>query len=307
MKDFLKPGKVWFLLVFVFLLVLMLVWKQFENNQLKKKLAIVVNKSVIYERVTDSLNTNARNKELVIQIDNLILEALAKENSIGVDSLRASFVNLPVSMYKDIVEFRLSTEQSIAQNLTVKNQRIQQALKQVGNLISEYAALQKKYKMLETIKSELNENNRSAETINQRLRFQIDSVASTYNENLSVKELMKNGNSIYHIGSRIGGIPEGFGVGLWSTGGIYKGDWKNGLRDGHGTYVWKDGEVYEGEWKAGVRTGSGKYIWKDKYYYIGDWQDNKRHGFGTMYYPNGKIEYQGNWVQDKFKQTRKTN
>ena len=35
-------------------------------------------------------------------------------------------------------------------------------------------------------------------------------------------------------------------------------------------------------------------------YYIGQWSNNLRNGKGTLYYSNGNIELEGNWVNDGF-------
>lgn len=118
--------------------------------------------------------------------------------------------------------------------------------------------------------------------------------------NLNVLEIEHNGNLIYYIGEKSNGVAHGYGVGLWSTGSIYKGLWANNLRHGKGWYRWKDGELYEGMFKEGQRTGEGTYHWKDKTYYKGEWLDNFRHGFGGVYYPDGTLQYEGNWVKDKF-------
>ena len=35
-------------------------------------------------------------------------------------------------------------------------------------------------------------------------------------------------------------------------------------------------------------------------YYIGQWKNGLSQGKGTLYYPNGKIRYEGEWANNKF-------
>jgi chaperonin cofactor prefoldin len=253
------------------------------------------------------LNELSESKNLLLQIDNLILETLANENSIGIDSLRAMFVNLPVGKFNDLVEQRLNNQYSIYQNMDSKTKKLEKAHSNIKDLLSKNNSLNASLTELNSFIEELEIKNSITTEHRNNLQKSIDSLQKQNTENLHVVELKKNGNTVYFIGSKINGVPNGYGVGLWSTGGVYKGEWKNGLREGKGIYVWKDGEVYEGDWKDGMRTGQGKYVWKDKQSYIGGWQENKRHGFGSVYYPNGKLEYEGQWEKDKFKQPIKAN
>ena len=34
-------------------------------------------------------------------------------------------------------------------------------------------------------------------------------------------------------------------------------------------------------------------------YYIGQWKKDLKNGKGTLYYPNGNIQYEGDWVNNK--------
>ncbi|MBK9255128.1 MAG: hypothetical protein IPM42_06530 [Saprospiraceae bacterium] len=90
----------------------------------------------------------------------------------------------------------------------------------------------------------------------------------------------------------------GYGLGIWSSGGIYRGDWKNNMRQGNGVYIWKDGEKYEGAYLNDKRNGIGKYVWKNGLYFVGSWKDDKRHGEGILYEKNGTVRTQGVWSED---------
>ena len=58
--------------------------------------------------------------------------------------------------------------------------------------------------------------------------------------------------------------------------------------------------MYEGYFIAGKREGNGKYIWENGEYYIGQFKNDLRNEKGTYYYSNGKIKYEGDWINDKF-------
>ena len=45
--------------------------------------------------------------------------------------------------------------------------------------------------------------------------------------------------------------------------------------------------------------GNGKYIWEDGEYYIGQYKNGLFHGKGTEYYSNGKIMYEGDYINEK--------
>ena len=53
----------------------------------------------------------------------------------------------------------------------------------------------------------------------------------------------------------------------------WAGEFYQNRLEGHGRYVYKSGEVYEGQQKNGIR-----------------------HGCGTLFRPDGTIEFEGEWV-----------
>ena len=58
--------------------------------------------------------------------------------------------------------------------------------------------------------------------------------------------------------------------------------------------------MYEGDYINDKKEGNGKYIWENGEYYIGQFKNGLSHGKGTMYYSNGKIKYEGDWINNKF-------
>ena len=48
------------------------------------------------------------------------------------------------------------------------------------------------------------------------------------------------------------------------------------------------------------KYSNGRYIWDDGKYYIGEFKNNLPNGKGTKYHKNGKIEYEGDFINGKF-------
>lgn len=109
------------------------------------------------------------------------------------------------------------------------------------------------------------------------------------------------GNLIHYLGEISEGKANGGGVGIWDTGGLYKGNWKDNQRHGEGTYTWKDGHKYEGNFVEGVREGQGTYYWSSGEKYEGEWKNNMRNGQGVLYDKDNNVSYDGLWVDDKIK------
>jgi len=109
------------------------------------------------------------------------------------------------------------------------------------------------------------------------------------------------GKKFQYIGQTKNGVAEGFGVGIFETGSIYKGYWENNLRHGKGIFIWKDNEQYEGEFVADKRDGYGIYQWKNGEVYKGYWKDDKRNGEGKLYTKSNKLKKEGIWENDNLK------
>lgn len=56
---------------------------------------------------------------------------------------------------------------------------------------------------------------------------------------------------------------QGYGEFKWSSGNIYKGNYKNDLRNGYGEMYWTDGSIYKGNWVNGIQHGYGKMMFID--------------------------------------------
>lgn len=114
----------------------------------------------------------------------------------------------------------------------------------------------------------------------------------------------KGGHKITYFGEIADGMANGYGIGYWSSGSIYKGYWKNNMRHGKGIFEWADGERYEGEYREDKRHGYGVYISKVGRY-EGYWEGDMRHGEGKLYEANGKLRVHGIWEYDKLEKILK--
>lgn len=118
----------------------------------------------------------------------------------------------------------------------------------------------------------------------------------------NVLELVSSkGKKFYYTGQTSSGKANGYGVGIFETGSIYKGYWKDNLRHGIGSFTWNDKEYYEGSFVNGKREGYGEYHWKNGEIYKGYWKNDMRHGNGKLYKKNGKLKKEGFWENDELK------
>ncbi len=107
------------------------------------------------------------------------------------------------------------------------------------------------------------------------------------------------GAIVHYMGEVVEGKANGGGIGIWTTGSVYRGEWKNNLRHGKGTFEWADGDRYEGDYTEGRREGEGTYYWPSGERYEGQYVNDRRNGQGTLYDLDGNIRYEGMWKDDK--------
>lgn len=107
------------------------------------------------------------------------------------------------------------------------------------------------------------------------------------------------GKQFEYLGDTENQKANGYGIGIYESGSIYKGYWKDNQRHGKGIFTWKDGERYDGNYAYDLRHGEGTYIWKNGEKYTGEWKEDQRHGKGTIFKKNGKIKNSGIWEADK--------
>lgn len=159
----------------------------------------------------------------------------------------------------------------------------------------------------------------SLEKANTRLRsgkIDIDSIQNLVNglnKQLEIKnaELLSKGAiqvlsfkkdkniTVHYLGEISNGKANGGGTGIWSSGSMYRGNWKDNNRHGQGTFEWADGVKYIGTYKDDKRHGEGTYSWPSGERYEGDWKNDVREGYGILYDQDGNVRYKGSWRNDK--------
>ena len=73
-------------------------------------------------------------------------------------------------------------------------------------------------------------------------------------------------------------------------------------RHGVGVLSWTDGELYAGQHLAGgpggMKHGHGVYIITTGQMYEGEFTADRRNGYGVMWDENGRVAFQGRWLND---------
>ena len=110
--------------------------------------------------------------------------------------------------------------------------------------------------------------------------------------------LMPNGDS--YIGRLENGLPNGRGEAKLESGEIYRGNFVNGELQGQGEQVLSNGSTYKGTFKDSRKDGDGEVLAADGSKFVGKFANDKRNGRGVQYLPNGSVELEGVWKDDKF-------
>ena len=84
-------------------------------------------------------------------------------------------------------------------------------------------------------------------------------------------------------GTLIKDLCDGFGMKIYSNGGLYQGEWKENLFHGKGTFTWPNKRQYMGEWKDGLMHGVGTMKYIDGLSYEGEWKEGEKNGFGKIF------------------------
>jgi hypothetical protein len=158
---------------------------------------------------------------------------------------------------------------------------------------------------LKAVISRLNAKTGNVDSLRQKIQALTAEIAQK-NKELSRRQLVqvisfKNeaGRLIHYLGEVVNGKANGGGVGIWTTGSLYRGDWKDNKRHGKGTFEWADGMKYVGEFVDDKREGTGNYYWPSGERYEGEWKNDVRDGYGKLFDQDGNIKFEGKWKDDK--------
>jgi hypothetical protein len=127
---------------------------------------------------------------------------------------------------------------------------------------------------------------------------------------LTVYEEFYDSNGLLHYkGHTKDGLANGKGVLFHRNGAVeYDGNFVDNLLHGRGNLYSESGNlVFRGDFVDGIRNGNSFFLNElgigVEYYangdkrYEGQWTKDKWHGFGKYFLPDGRVEYEGNFIQ----------
>ena len=239
-----------------------------------------------------------------LEIDNEFYRLLSAADEmvlIGEDYKRA------LSAYKNISV----DDESMNSMLRKRISRVEMILQRPAEdgVVKHYETMiQSNKNSIDSLKAQLNilkSSNGNFDSLRQRVQA-LSSELEKKNSELNRKQLVKvisfkndNERLIHYMGEVVNEKANGGGVGIWSTGSIYRGNWKDNKRHGSGTFEWADGMRYVGNYIDDKRSGEGNYYWPSGERYEGEWKNDMREGYGKLYDQDGNIRFEGNWKEDK--------
>ncbi len=259
---------------------------------------------------------NTQKLQSVINEERVVVDSLRNENEFSTKWIEADGIFLLTENYAEAKEAynqlleNANKEDSLALTNRIKHiQQLQQKPKG-DNVAQQYETIFKQNTaVIDSLKSIINlrSSNNSSRTDSLLRKIQsLSAEIATKNTALNKKQLIQvitfkndNGRTVHYLGEVINEKANGGGVGIWNTGSIYRGDWKDNMRHGKGTFEWVDGEKYVGDYRNDKRDGEGKYYWPSGERYEGEWRDDRRQGFGILFDPDGNIRFEGSWKDDK--------
>lgn len=281
-----------------FIASLILFYFLYTKNESQKTLSN--NQLIAENEVIDSLNSIQELQLEIIEADNQYISSNYKE-------AKSMYQNLLLKTPEGSVNY---------ENIALRLNRLTQIENNKDSLLSNIEdyqySLRVSRKNEETTNAKLDSIAGVYNKINDSLSAQLElkkATITTKDRQLNKKEKIQvisfrnsKGNLIHYLGEVSSEKANGGGVGIFDTGGIYRGEWKDNQRHGEGSYEWKDGHKYEGQFKKGIREGQGTYYWSSGEKYVGEWKNGKRNGQGTLYDRDHNIQYEGTWIDDKVQQ-----
>lgn len=124
---------------------------------------------------------------------------------------------------------------------------------------------------------------------------------------LNGKGTMKYQNEEVYDGYWAYGVFQGRGTYKYKNGNTYEGYWLNNKQNGDGKFTWQNGDTYQGNFKDGYRDGYGTTVTLSSDVancagcrkYSGFWRNGFKEGAGSWFDINGKLIYQGSFVNDQ--------
>lgn len=173
--------------------------------------------------------------------------------------------------------------ETLITDMTEKEEQIRIYREVIENIKDEFLTIQRNY-------SQLMRSNANLEAKVEELNSKPTQIKFKNSKDIEIR----------YFGEIVRGMANGYGVGLYSTGSVYDGEWKDNTRHGKGKYTWANGDYYQGAFNNDVREGYGVYYFKSGERYEGNWKNELRDGQGIFFDKNGKVLLEGLWKEDKF-------
>lgn len=142
------------------------------------------------------------------------------------------------------------------------------------------------------------------EAVLTQLTEQLHQLSTALESKTVVRFKSPAGVDILYFGQTKDEKPHGHGLGFYSNGTKYDGEWDAGDKHGMGNYTYPNGERYEGTFSRNKRNGLGTYTWPNGDTYRGYWKDDKRNGEGAIKNAKGQVLRSGLWQNDKLAEGR---
>jgi hypothetical protein len=289
-------------LLLLVLLIFALLWYK-SSSENRKSLDSLQKYQDLSEIYFDGFSKNRSYEEILASIDSLLIVYHDDSNLI---INRNYIIDNANSMYEsESLSNAIDTKSE-----SIPSDRNKEFLNRITTLSAEYQKLLKSNLVLTDSILRLRSENQMKDLRFDSLRYVYNSVNDSLKDAIDIyrkkdeQKLIKfkspAGVDIHYIGYvNKDQKASGYGIGVYSNGNIYEGQWKNGKKQGSGLYKFSDGEYYEGDFVDDKRQGFGKYVRKNGEYYKGYWAADFREGEGVIYDKNGNIQKSGIWKQDK--------
>lgn len=274
----------------IIILISIFSWSSRKQNKLETQITQ-------YKQEIDSTKTEVKKLKMLQLADDYFFEGNYSQAKISYKSILNSYKlsQIQENRIKQKIR-RIEEVQSTKEVLTDEIRAHQFTLKNKQKKVDSLQTILENYKNQNQI--ELATKNKKIEFLQKELKQKKKTISRKENI-LVISFKNEQGDIIHYLGEVENGKANGGGIGIWRTGGLYKGDWKENKRHGEGEYEWSDGHKYKGEFQNDKREGEGSYYWPSGEKYEGEWSDGKRNGQGTLYDQDGNIQYTGKWKNDK--------
>jgi|SRR5690554_273797 len=274
--------------------ILFVLISQSKNSEIKSVESEISNKQLII----DSLNSDIDFRSELITADMYFIKGSYDTAVMLYDKLNINYVDDElqslIEMRKRRTEEITLVKDSLVNNLKTYVYSFNTATNEKDSLLTKIEVLQMNYaEIIFKMRNDIDLLKKMNSDKEEELASKIDKDLLSF--------VNRNNNTIFYLGAVVNEQANGFGIGVYNTGGVYKGDWKNNMRFGQGSYEWKDGHKYVGEYVDDQRNGKGTYFWENGEKYIGGWKKGKRNGYGILYNKDGVISYEGEWVDGNVK------